>query len=94
MAEFKDEVLVALEYLFRDLAANLDELIHEHGADHIKAGLRAYYAKRIAPIDVPYVPDSLEPHVIDTPLLMGLDRAFDYFHERVHKAANPPPTTP
>ncbi len=91
-AEFKDEVLKALEGLFHDAAVRVDSLIHEHGATNVKAALAAYYDKHIVPIDVPYVPDSLEPHVIDTPLKMGLSAAFDYFHKRVHEVANPPTT--
>lgn len=92
---FPAEVLTALESAFKDSATQIDVLIHKHGPENVKAGIRAYYMKHLAPIDIPYVPNALEPHVIDTPLMMALDAAFDLLHTKIHAVANPPaPVTP
>ena len=77
-------------------AAHLDDLIHEYGPDNVKAAMRAYYAKYVAPLDVPYVPDALEPMVIDTPAMLAIDGLFDFFHSKIHRdspAPASPPTT-
>jgi hypothetical protein len=66
-------------------AKHIDDLIHEYGADNIKAAFNAYYDKHLAPLDVPYVPDSAEPFVIDQPAKLLFGRVLDFIHAKVHR---------
>ena len=87
-----DKAKAAVDALLSDLAEGTDKLIHEVGVENFKAGLDAWYDRRIAPFDVPYVLDAAEPVLIDMPAKAGLRRIFDGLHALVHRDPAPPTT--
>ncbi len=64
----------------------IDDLIHEAGGiDPFCLKIRELYDRYISPVDVPWVPNVLEPAVIDTPAKALIEAVIRRFHEAIHK---------
>lgn len=72
--------------------AQLDNAIHIAGEDAIIAYLAAKYDQHLAPLNIPYVPDALEPVLIDSPIKAGIAHLVRTGHAAIHK--DPAPIIP
>lgn len=77
---------VRLVAIIEFITKPIDDLIHEVGGiDQFCLKVRELYDKYIAPVDVPWVPNTLEPALIDTPAKAILEAVIRRLHEQIHK---------
>lgn len=74
-----------LAILLAWLMDRLDDAVDHVGVENIIKELHDLYDTYIAPIDVPYVPDPLEPTLIDNPLKKAISDLVLSVHKRIHK---------
>lgn len=67
------------------LVDSLDDAIDAVGVDAIIAQVNALYDTYVAPADIPWCPDVLEPTLIDMPAKQILAALIRGLHSRVHK---------
>jgi hypothetical protein len=70
-----------VEYVLR----GLDDFVHKLGGiDILETALRTAYRQYVAPFDLPYVPNTLEP-IVDQLFEDALIKAVRFAHEKAHK---------
>ncbi len=74
--------------------AQLDSAIHIAGEEAIIAYLCAKYDEVLAPLNIPFVPDALEPALIDTPIKAGIAHIVRTGHAAIHVAPILPAPAP
>jgi hypothetical protein len=72
--------------------AKIDEAIHLFGEDNVIKVALDLYDQHLAPLNIPFVPDSLEPVLIDTPIKVGIAHLIRTGHKAIHR--EPAPVTP
>ena len=63
----------------------LDDAIDAAGVDKIIAQANVLYDKYVAPVNIPWVPDILEPTLIDAPAKQLLAAIIRGFHDLIHE---------
>ena len=71
----------------------IDKAIDLVGEDAVVAYLNALYDKHIMPLDIPWVPDTLES-VLDSLAKSGIARLVKVGHAAIHKLPVPVPVAP
>jgi len=62
----------------------LDDLIDSVGVEEVIRQVHTLYDVYVAPVNVPFVPDILEPSLIDAPIKQVLAGLIRRLHERIH----------
>jgi hypothetical protein len=75
---------VRLVYILDFIREALDDAIDSVGVDNLVAQVDSLYDLYIAPLDIPYVPDHLEPQLVDLPVKQTLAALIRGFHKRIH----------
>lgn len=74
-----------LLFLFDELREVLDDLVHGVGGiEPAIVEVHKLYDLYIAPVDVPWVPNILEPALIDAPAKTLIGAIMRRLHERIH----------
>lgn len=72
----------------------LDEAIDLIGEDAVVAYLIDIYRKQVAPLDIPFVPQSVETLIIDPLAEAAIGHLVRKGHAAIHKAPAPPAPSP
>lgn len=81
---------LASHQLVDSALALIDNAIDQIGEDAVIAILQAKYDQYAAPLDVPFVPNALEPALVDVPI----KQAIGYLVRAGHKAIHHDPPAP
>jgi hypothetical protein len=67
----------------------VDSAFDAAGVDNVVLVAQGMYSKYIAPLDVPWIPDSQEPAMIDLPAKWFIGQVIRGFHNIVHREPSP-----
>lgn len=77
----ENRLLVILDFIREPI----DDLIDAVGIEAVIAQINALYDQYVAPLDIPWVPDVLEPTLIDSPAKLLVGSILRRLHDRIHK---------
>ncbi len=63
---------------------SIDDTIDAIGIEAVLAGADQLYDLYVAPLNIPLIPDMLEPALIDVPLKSAMRLIIRGFHDRIH----------
>jgi hypothetical protein len=85
LAAAPPEAETRLLKIFGTLIDGIDDAIDSVGVETVVAEVDRLYVEFVAPIDIPWIPNIIEPAVIDAPARQLLAAVIRRAHARIHK---------
>jgi hypothetical protein len=85
LAAAPPEAETRLLKIFGTLIDGIDDAIDSVGVEVVVAEVDRLYVEFVAPIDIPWIPNIIEPAVIDAPARQLLAAVIRRAHARIHK---------
>jgi hypothetical protein len=85
LADAPPEAETRLLGIFAFVIDEIDDAIDSVGVETVVAEVDRLYLEFVAPIDVPWIPNIIEPAVIDAPARKLIAAVIRRAHARIHK---------
>jgi hypothetical protein len=85
LAAAPPEAETRLLRIFGTLIDGIDDAIDSVGVEAVVAEVDKLYLEFVAPVNVPWIPDILEPTLIDAPARQLIAATIRRAHSRIHK---------
>jgi hypothetical protein len=85
LAATPPEAETRLLKIFGTLIDGIDDAIDSVGVEVVVAEVDRLYVEFVAPIDIPWIPNIIEPAVIDAPARQLIAATIRRAHARIHK---------